>query len=158
NRKAQSLRRRSGKRPGGQLGHRARSCDWLQRQLRGRGAATTVGSACEMGLDGLARPMLRERGQAQEVPPPAAAHHRTSGAARPLSRLLRSECTALSRRGAQPDALWAAPACACLARRSAESVHTIAGACKESSRSAVVARLLEDGWVGRLCLLTRTGA
>src|SRR5260370_12654319 len=66
---------------------------------------------CQTALDE-AEVTLRERRQVQDLPLTADAPEgdRTPGAARPLPPLPGGECGDVSRRGAEPGAVWATPA------------------------------------------------
>jgi transposase len=68
-RKTKSLRKRSGKRPGGQLGHRGETLRLVARPDVVVEHRPAVCSASEAPLDAQASVVLRERRQVQEVPP-----------------------------------------------------------------------------------------
>src|SRR5258705_4234176 len=68
-RRTKSLRKRSGKRPGGQLGHRGETLRLVAVPDVVVEQRPTVCSACQMPLSAEALVVLRERRQVQEVPP-----------------------------------------------------------------------------------------
>jgi transposase len=68
-RKTKSLRKRSGKKPGGQLGHRGQTLHLVATPDVVVEHRPVVCSACQAPLSGQAPVLLRERHQVQEVPP-----------------------------------------------------------------------------------------
>jgi transposase len=68
-RKTKSLRKRSGKKPGGQLGHRGQTLRLVATPDVVAEHRPAVCAACQMPLDGQTLVVLRERRQVQELPP-----------------------------------------------------------------------------------------
>src|SRR5579872_5578093 len=68
-RKTKSLRRRSGKKPGGQLGHRGETLRLVAEPDAVVEHRPATCSGCQMPLDATAPVVLRERRQVQDLPP-----------------------------------------------------------------------------------------
>lgn len=68
-RKTQSLRRQSGRKPGGQLGHRGQTLRLVAEPDRVVEHRPTVCTGCQTPLDGEAPVVLRDRRQVQDLPP-----------------------------------------------------------------------------------------
>ena len=68
-RKTQSLRRKSGKKPGGQLGHRGQTLRLVAEPDVVVEHRPTVCAGCQSPLNGAAPAVLRERRQVQDLPP-----------------------------------------------------------------------------------------
>lgn len=73
-RKTKSLRKRSGRRPGGQLGHRGETLRLVAVPDEVIEHRPQMCGACHQPLGAAVAVVLRERRQVHEVPPPAPAH------------------------------------------------------------------------------------
>ena len=71
-RKTKSLRRRSGKKPGGQLGHRGETLHLVATPDAVVEHRPAVCAQCQAPLDDAAEVVLRERRQVQDLPPECA--------------------------------------------------------------------------------------